>query len=134
MSEEQKETTKTDVKDDNIDITKAAEDLANEKLENQNKKVHNDKVSELEAKLQEYQAKEAEELKKQEAETKKAEIEALKNELKSDFDEKLAKLSTRQTSGKVKDYKEVLSEEDYEKDKVKHLDMLANHIIENGKL
>jgi len=59
--------------EEKIDITKQAEDLANEKLAKLNQEKELSKVSDLEAKLAEYQKKEQEALALEE-EKKKSEI------------------------------------------------------------
>ena len=121
-----------------VDITKAAEDLANEKLANKKKEDESNRISELEAKLKEYEKKE-QALKKAEEEKKKSEIskrleelEKSKEELKKDFDEKLEKLSTRQTSGKLSDPKKALTREEYDANRTEYLSMYAKSIIDSA--
>ena len=134
---------------EDIDITKAAEDLANEKLEQQkaedtekDDKKKADKVTDLESQLAEYQKKE-EEQKLAEEEKKKSEIskrlEAVEKgraDDKLEYETKLEKLSTRQTSGKVSkvDAKKALSREDYDKNKDEYNSMLVREVLEKGKL
>lgn len=123
-----------------VDITKAAEDLANEKLAKESQKKENQKLSELEQELAKYKAKEleekrlAEQKEKDELKNRLETLEKASEEKVKVLEDKLEKLSTRQSSGKVVKKEEVLSREEYLANKSEYDRMLAKHILENKRL
>lgn len=108
---------------DKIDITKAAQDLANEKLEQEKKEKETSRISELESKLKEYEKKE-EDLRLAEEEKKKTELHKRLEKLEKESIEKdtshkeqIEKLSQRMSHGGTIDNPSTLTKEEYEANK-----------------